>query len=220
MLHGLGHFIANLDDDIFPAPQELVRADPRLPRVADYLERGLMFQQYRGYSWCRFSCGAVDATMGSSEWTDGIWVWPEGLSHYVRAHSVILPEEFIAHALAGGDPCQPPVDSPVDFSFWIGWAGEFKQPDLRDRLERARKKASRASDQAWLDQIAEITRIHGESHETCIFSGCTHAALKERVFCSRHLPSTMDRAYFSRLFAFAMLPEVLESDDRESDGGS
>jgi hypothetical protein len=35
--------------------------------------------------------------MGSYDFTDGVWVWPEGLSHYVEIHCVRLPAEFIDH---------------------------------------------------------------------------------------------------------------------------
>ena len=36
--------------------------------------------------------------MGSRDLTDGVWVWPEGLAHYVRDHGVVLPTSFIEHA--------------------------------------------------------------------------------------------------------------------------
>jgi hypothetical protein len=46
-----------------------------------------------GYSECRL-CGARN---GSLELTDGVYVWPDGLSHYVRQHSVRLPTAFTDH---------------------------------------------------------------------------------------------------------------------------
>ena len=48
-----------------------------------------------GYSFCRFACGTPDEEMGSIDLYDGVWVWPEGLAHYVECHSVCLPDEFI-----------------------------------------------------------------------------------------------------------------------------
>jgi len=48
-----------------------------------------------GYSFCRFACGIPDQQMGCTEFYDGVWVWPEGLAHYVECHSVLLPDEFI-----------------------------------------------------------------------------------------------------------------------------
>ena len=35
---------------------------------------------------------------GSLELTDGTYVWPEGLAHYVEQHGVKLPGEFLEHA--------------------------------------------------------------------------------------------------------------------------
>lgn len=37
--------------------------------------------------------------MGCTTLTDGKYVWPEGLAHYVTAHAVRPPEEFVRHAL-------------------------------------------------------------------------------------------------------------------------
>ena len=34
---------------------------------------------------------------GSNELSDGVYIWPEGLSHYVREHSVRLPTVFVEH---------------------------------------------------------------------------------------------------------------------------
>src|SRR5262249_50221737 len=58
-----------------------------------------------GYSTCRFFCGKKwrsrgmslsTRLLGSDELTDGEWIWPEGLPHYIEAHYVCLPEEFVA----------------------------------------------------------------------------------------------------------------------------
>ena len=38
--------------------------------------------------------------MGCCTLTDGTYVWPEGLAHYVSEHAVRPPEDFIKHALA------------------------------------------------------------------------------------------------------------------------
>jgi hypothetical protein len=35
--------------------------------------------------------------MGVSEYTDGIWLYPEGFLHYVRRHAVKPPQEFLDH---------------------------------------------------------------------------------------------------------------------------
>ena len=63
--------------------------------VSSYLDSGSKLVGWLGYSHCRFNCGKPDHEMGSCDLTDGVWVWPEGLSHYVKIHSVVLPIEFI-----------------------------------------------------------------------------------------------------------------------------
>jgi hypothetical protein len=51
---------------------------------------------YMGSSTCRI-CG--DINNGSADKTDGTWVWPEGLPHYIIIHFVKPPQEFIDHCL-------------------------------------------------------------------------------------------------------------------------
>lgn len=68
-------------------------------RTVTHLEAGSLVNQYRGISRCRF----CDAHNGSAELTDGTYCWPEGLGHYVREHSVRLPDEFLRHVEAAAD---------------------------------------------------------------------------------------------------------------------
>ena len=113
----------------FPHPQTLVgeAGEKEKQMVANYLDAGLTFISYLGFSGCRFDCGAPESEMGTSDYTDGVWVWPEGLSHYIRNHDIILPIEFIEHAEKNNwvippDTTVPVVDTgqlPVDFNFWI-----------------------------------------------------------------------------------------------------
>src|SRR5262245_22351958 len=81
-----------------PRPQWLVRQGWHAEdqgRMAAYLHSGLTFADWLGFSFCRFGCGIDCRRMGSSDLTDGEWVWPAGLAHYVEAHAVILPEPFV-----------------------------------------------------------------------------------------------------------------------------
>lgn len=64
-------------------------------RVVRYLRAGAGWRAYRGFSLCRV-CGCQN---GSSELADGVWVWPEGLAHYVRRHGVRLPDVIIRYVL-------------------------------------------------------------------------------------------------------------------------
>ena len=65
-----------------------------------------------GYSECRL-CGQQN---GAGEFTDGTYIWPEGLRHYVSAHSVRLPEEFVTHALTRRREID---ENPRDQTWWL-----------------------------------------------------------------------------------------------------
>lgn len=98
------------------------------PNVISYLRRGREFARWRGYSFCRFECGIPDPEMGHRCLTDGAWVWPEGLVHYVERHRLPLPEEFVevARARSGEVPDVAPAGSSLereepDHTFFNGW---------------------------------------------------------------------------------------------------
>jgi len=65
------------------------------PQIISYLRRGVIYHQYLGVSHCRFQCGIDNDEMGSVSLSDGVWEWPEGLAHYIEAHDVFLPHEFV-----------------------------------------------------------------------------------------------------------------------------
>jgi len=87
--------------------------DPRWPRVTDFVDEHWDQRERRqvaqylheegfsvpwraaGGSRCRF-CGVPN---GTNELTDGVYLWPEGLAHYVREHGVRLPASVIRHIL-------------------------------------------------------------------------------------------------------------------------
>ena len=82
----------------WPDPGEFVDPgwdDEVRAAVIRHLAIGTLVNQYRGLSRCRF-CGCAN---GSAELTDGSYCWPEGLPHYVRAHAVRLPSEFVDHVM-------------------------------------------------------------------------------------------------------------------------
>lgn len=63
--------------------------------VLNHLKNGVSVRHYRGSSWCRFNCD--EENMGSTCMTDGVYIYPEGLTHYIEKHQVKLPNEFIEH---------------------------------------------------------------------------------------------------------------------------
>jgi hypothetical protein len=71
---------------------------------------------YCGYSWCRLGCEGTPEDIGTQDRTDGTWIFPEGLAHYIQAHAVRPPEEFLDHLRAN---CfQLPKLSVVDLDQW------------------------------------------------------------------------------------------------------
>lgn len=79
--------------------------------VGVYLGNGLVARAFMGYSPCRL----CEKTNGSLELTDGVYIWPEGLAHYVLDHHVRLPHEFAAHVQARAELSD---DVRVDESWW------------------------------------------------------------------------------------------------------
>lgn len=86
-------------DSRWPRPEAFVDpewdADER-ELIVEFLRRGLVARTYMGYSPCRM-CGVAN---GAIELSDGVYVWPDGLAHYVSDHKVKPPQEFIDHALS------------------------------------------------------------------------------------------------------------------------
>ncbi|WP_123955444.1 hypothetical protein [Frondihabitans sp. 762G35] len=81
--------------------------------TANYLSRGFVARAWMGRSTCRI-CGA---TNGSLDLSDGIYVWPEGLAHYVPEHKVQLPNQFLTHLESQSEALEKRV---IDESWWSG----------------------------------------------------------------------------------------------------
>lgn len=64
--------------------------------LLEYLSLGLIESYEFGYATCRV-CGYHCDEMGCCSLSDGIYVWPEGLNHYINEHDIILPKDFINH---------------------------------------------------------------------------------------------------------------------------
>jgi hypothetical protein len=148
-VRGIGWWI-NPDEERtfeFPHPSALVRpgwlSAESESSLLVYLRSAPQFDAARGLSWCRFKCDVSDRVMGFREFWDGVWVWPEGLAHYVESHEVCLPDEFVQHALStplptslerpkgvrifrDGERARIVRDVEPDFDYWINWANNSK----------------------------------------------------------------------------------------------
>ena len=78
-------------------PPEENTANYDIDMVSDYLDNCPVIRGYRGPSRCRI-CNEI---IGSKEKSDGVYAWPEGLSHYTRVHKIKLPEYFIDNIKKG-----------------------------------------------------------------------------------------------------------------------
>ena len=149
-LEVLGHWFNSDAPTTLPRPQVLVGSWHKEQRdaVLAYLRAGKELERFPEPSFCRFACG-VEHT-GAGDYTDGRWVWPEGLPHYVEAHDVQLPEPFVEHAVAcGGAPPKFRMPKAVfglyDVGPWLSWSRaqgacpdldgfDLPDPEVRDRI--------------------------------------------------------------------------------------
>jgi hypothetical protein len=155
-LIGFGYW-RSLHKPILPDPAWFVDAswatDER-QRIAAYLRQGHLLRSWLGFSWCRFRCDVPLGVMGASDLTDGIYCWPEGLTHYILKHNLRLPTELVQHILA--QPIFPikqaqqvsPV-SEVNLDWWLnqkGWNPEAKSfpsetdQEIKDFIRRYNQK--------------------------------------------------------------------------------
>lgn len=125
--------------------------------------------------------------MGSRELTDGEWVWPEGLSHYVREHGVGLPEQFISHVLAGGSTAPSPLPTEnLDTEIWLNWCERSSTNRLQRPLEKARLLADKRAQELRVAHRRRREREVGLSDCVCLYRDCHNMALAGRAICAKH----------------------------------
>ena len=158
--------------------------------VAHYLRSGERAVAWMGFSWCRFDCGVDEAEMGAWDFCDGVWLWPEGLAHYVLEHAVRLPEEFLHHvrheAEHPGRKYQPDGDLPAcDYDFWIAWSNEHANAEsgFRELEESERKTVV----QRRLAEVPELEEEFGVGTEECSQPGCERRTLGNMDRCAWHV---------------------------------
>ena len=200
--------MADLTDDQFLVPQETVGwMDPNeRSKLAEYLDSGYVAEMYLGHSWCRFGCGIPDNQMGSTELHDGAWMWPEGLSHYVLEHGVLLPEEFVAHALEHYEPgmarrreqerLDRPVPAPLPgedygyLDYWKEWCSSKRSQEVKSRIRIARTKADKRAaairKRRQLLKIMWLVAKHGRDNDLCAWAGCEGRVLSNKAICAAH----------------------------------
>lgn len=104
--------------------------DSNKGKIIAYLNGFPRINHQNGYSYCRFGCNEgsmFDPNMGCAERSDGIWVWPEGLVHYVDDHYIKLPSEFVDTMKSNDFKCVDDVGQGiVDYGFWEDWCNKVR----------------------------------------------------------------------------------------------
>lgn len=119
ILIGIGYWHSIYEPDL-PDPGLFVDenwCDTDRKKLIKYLNSGFKLSySYMGSSWCRFRCGQDD--LGSLEYTDGKYVWPEGLVHYIEKHMVRLPSEVEAYMLNNSNVGSSVLNPEIDLTWW------------------------------------------------------------------------------------------------------
>jgi hypothetical protein len=149
-LKEVGYWQSDQGSPYLPHPKYLVESGWRTSErsmIVAYLKSGHECGYWCGYSYCRFDCFSqrlnknvnelptherMDGirSMGCRDLTDGEWVWPEGLAHYVEKHDIGLPNAFIETMQKNSWLVSAKVDFRhrfevgVSSSYWVHWAIE------------------------------------------------------------------------------------------------
>jgi hypothetical protein len=182
-LRRIGYWKESLDD-AYPLAEEVVGALPAHQRdaVAKYLEAGrFSIWVFMGHSTCRLGCPGAN---GCREQTDGKWIWPSGLVHYVRVHGVAMPEEFVEDACrAAPVACQPSLEDVSDMNLWIEWARQRRRPEVEAFMRSANDELLRASAAARDAEVASLVERFGLGDRPCATEGCGRRVLSGSLFC-------------------------------------
>ena len=117
------------EDRIFIHPSRVVDSNWELkcrPQIIQYLKSAPTLWHFRGLSPCRFGCGEN----GSGEQSDGQWLWPEGLAHYVEQHHVKLPDDFVANMRQNAFTVpKSGSDGIRSTAFWRSWCSQYRNSE-------------------------------------------------------------------------------------------
>lgn len=168
---------SNKYEPYYPYPKDLVDTTwdvEQRYQITCYLKSSVLYAGYMGYSDCRF-CGH---TNGSTEYTDGKYVFPVGLAHYVECHGVRLPKEVEEYMLSNAvnlesvkqellteEPMRLTYKFKVNTDWWIGNYGDRNRTyksDMPDpvavaRLQRYQEEQA-AENQRALDATMKALR--------------------------------------------------------------
>jgi hypothetical protein len=122
-----------------PHPSAFEMVDPTwqptdLPELLNYLDTAADLVTSAPMVACPFCAAGLSTAYWRS---DGVWLWSNSLSHFVRDHRVWLPNAFVAHIREAG--YQPAASGQVDWDNlpWPGVPEAAGTPARRrDRFKR------------------------------------------------------------------------------------
>jgi len=96
-LKKFGFFKERLVDDLYPSINEMKLnfVYENLSGLTDYLNNGTPVVLAPGVLYCLLGCDN-EIIASESIYTDGLYVWPGELSHYVEKHGICLPMNWLA----------------------------------------------------------------------------------------------------------------------------
>ncbi|SEL72776.1 hypothetical protein SAMN04487910_3192 [Aquimarina amphilecti] len=86
--------------------------------VINYLKKGGKISTVSSERQCEY-CGELAGSI--NYYTDGTWVWPEWLSHYVIKHQIKLPFDFVEQIINNnydGELVQKIVNQELEIQFY------------------------------------------------------------------------------------------------------
>ena len=178
----------------FHNPQEFVSDSEAEEAIRSelirYLRTGRCVEACFGCSWCRFECGIDESLMGTLDLSDGIWVWPEGLAHYVDVHRVRLPSEFV-RAATSTSPIRRKVSphglpGEYDFEFWQAWCAKNTSGDPRATGIEYKLGPRRLVDPLEVHREFWISLGEEVGPEQCRAASCERLRITLSVSCRRH----------------------------------
>lgn len=129
-LHAIGYWYSTYEPHLpHPIANQSRRDPPTRDAVRAHLQRGEVWMAFSGHSYCRL-CDCNDASMGSCDLTDGVWIWPQGLTHYLDTHDIELPATFLDHVASGSRIDERPLallrelHASISRERWLAWARE------------------------------------------------------------------------------------------------
>jgi hypothetical protein len=127
-LEAIGFWRSEENRLAWPHPREVRGNWSQVEReqIAMYLEQGILINEQMGVGIPRFK-EDLEKNLGCGDRTDGVWVWPQSLPHYVRNHGVFLPDSFVEHVRMNSFSIPETISSETmqtynySFSVWNTW---------------------------------------------------------------------------------------------------